>query len=154
MQRRSRDRHVRTWEFMIRNEKKIREAVAEARASKGGRSGGAASGHCFIPDPTAKEAIRHVDEIPCVELDGGGLVEWPERWLRVIDAVRSWCESNFLRREILRRRYAGESWVTTCAEITASHGKHLTESRYRRVLAGICNFAVRCAAQMQVVKIF
>ena len=82
MQRRSRDKNVRIFEFMIRNEKRIREAVEEARSGKGGRTGGATSGHCYIPDPTAGEAIRNTEEIHCVEIEGGGTVKWPERWRR------------------------------------------------------------------------
>lgn len=154
MQRRSRDKNVRTFEFMIRNEKKIREAVEEARMSKDGRAGTSPSGRARISDPTANEAIRHTDELRRVEIEGGGTVEWPERWIRVIDAVREWCEPHFLRREILRRRYAGESWVRTCSEIMVSKDRFLSESKYHRVVAQICSYGVKCAAQMQVVKIF
>ena len=109
MQRRSRDRNVRAFEFMIRNEKKIRDAVEEARANKGSHTGGTPTGHAFISDPTAGEAIRNVEELSVVEIEGGGRVEWPERWLRVIDAVRAWCEPFYLRREILRRRYTAKA---------------------------------------------
>lgn len=154
MQRRSRDRNVRAFEFMMRNERKIREAVKEVRLCKKGHTGGAPTGHAHIADPTAGEAIRRAEELSFVEIEGGGRVEWPERWLRVIDAVRVWCEPFYLRREILRRRYSGESWIRTCAEVKVSKDRRLTESKYRRIVAEICNYAVKCAAQMQVVKIF
>lgn len=154
MQRRSRDKNVRTFEFMIRNERKIREAVEEARANKGGHSGGTPTGHAFISDPTAGEAIRNAEELSFVELDGGGRVEWPERWISVIDAVRAWCEPSYLRREILRRKYAGESWVRTCSEIKDAKNEYIKESKYRRILAAIRNYALQCAAQVQVIKVF
>ena len=153
MQRRSRNKHVRTVEFMFRNEIEIWEAVEKAKHRTGGNMGGASSGHAFISDPTATEAIRNAEELRFVEIRNGVRIEWPERWLRIIDAVRDWCEPNVLKREILRRRYSGESWVKTCAEIKVKD-KHLTESKYHRVVAQICTFAVQCAAQMQVVKIF
>ena len=148
MQRRSRDKNVRAFEFMMRNEKKIREAVEEARCSKKGRSGGATSGHCFIPDPTAGEAIRRAEELRRVEIEGGGTVEWPERWIRVIDAVKAWCEPSFLRREILRRRYGGESYIATCREV------HISERRYHEIIFAIRSYALQCAAQVQVIKVF
>lgn len=154
MQRRSRDKNVRAFEFMMRSERKIREAVEEARASKKSRTGRTPTGHAYIPDPTAGEAIRNAEELHFVEIEGGGRIEWPERWLRVIDAVRAWCEPIPIRREILRRRYSGEGWVKTCAEIKTAEGRHLSESKYHRIVMGICNYAVKCAAQMQVVKIF
>lgn len=154
MQRRSRDKNVRAFEFMMRNEKKIREAVEEARLYKNGYTGGAPTGHARIADPTAGEAIRHAEELRFVEIEGGGRVDRPERWLRVIDAVRAWCRPIPLRREILRRRYAGESWVKTCAEIKDSEDRHLSESKYHRIVMGICNHAVKCAIQVRIIKIF
>lgn len=154
MQRRSRDRNVRAFEFVMRNERKIREAVKEVRLCKKGYTGGAPTGHAHIADPTAGEAIRRAEELAFVEIEGGGRVEWPERWLRVIDAVRAWCEPIPIRREILRRRYSGESWVKTCAEIKTAEGRHLSESKYHRIVMGICNYAVKCAIQVRIIKIF
>ena len=154
MQRRSRDRNVRAFEFMMRNERKIREAVEETRSSKRSRTGRTPTGHAYISDPTAGEAIRNAEELHFVEIEGGGKIEWPERWLRVIDAVRAWCEFSYLRREILRRRYAGESWVLTCSEIQVAKRKYLSERRYHEVLSEIRGYALQCAAQAQVIKVF
>ena len=148
MQRRSRDKNVRAFEFMMRSERKIREAVEEARASKKGPTGRTPTGHAYISDPTAGEAIRNAEELHFVEIEGGGRVEWPERWLRVIDAVRAWCEPNNVRREILRRRYSGENYLATCIET------HISERLYHYVLRDIRSYALQCAAKMQVVKIF
>ena len=49
MQRKSRDRNVRIFEFMIRNEKKIRAAVEEVRAGKGSHTGGTLPGALIFP---------------------------------------------------------------------------------------------------------
>ena len=154
MQRRSRNKHVRLVEFIFRNEIEIWEAVEKERSIGTGKMGGASSGHVHISDPTANEAIRNVGELRCVFIRNGVKIDWPERWLRIIDAVRDWCEPNVLKREILRRRYSGESWVKTCADIKVSPDKHLSESKYHRVVGQICTFAVQCAVQMQVIKIF
>ena len=148
MQRRSRDKNVRAFEFMMRNERKIRDAVEETRASKKGRTGRTPTGHAYISDPTAGEAIRNAEELHFVEIEGGGRVEWPERWLRVIDAVRAWCEPDAIRVEILRRRYSGESYIITCTAI------HISERRYHDILFQLRSYALQCAAQMQVVKVF
>lgn len=148
MQRRSRDKNVRAFEFMMRNERKIRDAVEETRASKKGPTGRTPTGHAYISDPTAGEAIRNAEELHFVEIEGGGRVEWPERWLRVIDAVRAWCEPDAIRVEILRRRYSGESYIITCTAI------HISERRYHDILFQLRSYALQCAAQMQVVKVF
>lgn len=148
MQRRSRDKNVRAFEFMMRNERKIRDVVEETRASKKGRTGRTPTGHAYISDPTAGEAIRNAEELHFVEIEGGGRVEWPERWLRVIDAVRAWCEPDAIRVEILRRRYSGESYIITCTAI------HISERRYHDILFQLRSYALQCAAQMQVVKVF
>lgn len=148
MQRRSRDRNVRAFEFVMRNERKIREAVKEVRLCKKGYTGGSPTGHAHIADPTAGEAIRRAEELSFVEIEGGGRVEWPERWIRVIDAVRAWCEPNNVRREILRRRYGGENYLTTCIEV------HISERLYHFTLKDIRSYALQCAAQVQVIKVF
>lgn len=148
MQRRSRDKNVRAFEFMMRNERKIRDAVEETRASKKGSTGRTPTGHAYISDPPAGEAIRNAEELHFVEIEGGGRVEWPERWLSVIDAVRAWCEPDAIRVEILRRRYSGESYIITCTAI------HISERRYHDILFQLRSYALQCAAQMQVVKVF
>lgn len=148
MQRRSRDRNVRAFEFMLRNEGKIRDAVEEVRLCRKGHTGGTPTGHARVSDPTAGEAIRNVEELSFVEIEGGGRVEWPERWLRVIDAVREWCKPDVLKREILRRRYSGESYIYTCYEV------HISERRYHEILFAIRSYALQCAAQLQVIKVF
>lgn len=149
MQRKSRDMNVRAFEFMIRNEKKIRDAVEEARANKRGHTGGTQTGHAFISDPTAGEAIRNVEELSVVEIEGGGRVEWPERWLRVIDAVRSWCGNDALKSEIFARRYErGENSHITCYAV------NIEINTYYYFLREIRSFALQCAAQCQVIRVF
>lgn len=43
---------------MLRNQTAIERAVDEARAEqRGGHSGGGSSGHAFVSDPTAQQAV-------------------------------------------------------------------------------------------------
>ena len=148
MQRESRDANVRKIEFMIRHEKQIAEAVEEAKLAPRGHTGGAPSEHSFVSDPTAAQAIRNADEVSIVDLEGGGRVEFPERWLKVVSAVRAWCGTDTIRAEIFKRKYNGEAYHSTCYVL------HIAERTYYDILAEIRGYALQCAAQMQVVKIF
>ena len=149
MQRESRDANVRKIEYMIRHERQIAEAVTEAKLAPRGHTGGAPSGHSFVSDPTAAQAIRNADEVSIVDLEGGGRVEFPERWLRVVRAVRSWCGRDTVKAEIFKRRYSlNENSSLTCM------GINVEVPTYYVILREIRNFALACAAQEQIVKVF
>ena len=145
-QREARDRNVRRIEYMIRHEKQIAEAVEEARLSVFGQpeipGGGSA-----ISKPTEAMAIRLADELREVDVDGRP-VEWPERWLKVISAVRDWCGQDTIREEIFRRRYSGEGYIRTCLAL------HIAQATYSVIMFEIRNYALQCACQMQLVKVF
>ena len=145
-QREARDRNVRRIEYMIRHEKQIAEAVEEARLSVFGQpeipGGGSA-----ISKPTEAIAIRLADELSEVSVDGR-TVEWPERWLKVISAVREWCGQDTIREEIFRRRYSGEGYIRTCYDL------HIVQQTYSVFLRDIRDFAIKCACQMQLIKVF
>lgn len=145
-QREARDRNVRRIEYMIRHEKQIAEAVEEARLSVFGQpeipGGGSA-----ISKPTEAMAIRLADELREVDVDGRS-VEWPERWLKVISAVREWCGQDTIREEIFRRRYSGEGYIRTCYDL------HIVQQTYSVFLRDIRDFAIKCACQMQLIKVF
>ena len=148
MQRKARDGKIRKIEFAFYNERKIRDAVTEARAG-GSRHDGAAGGNSsHISKPTENAAIRLAVELPFVTLDNGGTVELPERWLAVIDAVRAWCASDAVRAGIFRRRYGGEE----ARAVQTAMG--ISVDTYKHSLLQIRQFAVACAAQAQVVKVF
>lgn len=147
-QRESRDGNIRRVEWHIRHEKEIREAVAEAKLSTGGHTGGAPTGHTYISDPTANQAIRQADEVRVVNLESGSKVEWPERWLSVINAVRAWCGVDTMRAEIFRRRYSGEGYLSTCVDLM------VTQHTYHDLLQEIRQYAIQCACQAQIIKVF
>ena len=147
-QRESRDGNIRRVEWHIRHEKEIREAVAEAKLGTGGHTGGAPTGHTYISDPTANQAIRQADEVRVVNLESGSKVEFPERWLAVINAVRSWCGVDTMRAEIFKRRYSGEGYISTCYDLM------VTQHTYHDLLQEIRQYAIQCACQAQIIKVF
>lgn len=74
------------WVMYHRDE--IARAVREARLGhKHGHSGGASSGHAFVSDPTATEAIDAATPLATVRLEDGVIVRRPEDWLKVIRHV-------------------------------------------------------------------
>lgn len=147
MQRESRDANVRKIEYMIRHEKAIADAVEEVKLSPRGHTGGTPTGHSYIPDPTASQALRRAAEIPVVMVDGRK-VFFPERWLAVINAVREWCGKDSIKAEIFRRRYSGESYLSTC------YALHIAQATYSVMMFEIRNFAIQCACQAQLVQVF
>lgn len=151
MQRQSRDANIRKIEYMIRHERQIAEAVEEAKLSPSSNLSGEHTGHSYIPDPTASQAIRNAAEVPKVFVDGRP-VEWPERWLQVVRAVRAWCGEDSIRGEVFRRRYGGtyrrDSRFLTMAKL------YIAERTYYAVLDDIRAYAIQCAAQAQVVRVF
>lgn len=149
MQRESRDSNVRKIEYMIRHERQIADAVQEAKQPNG-TQGDSPSGRSYVPDPTAAQAIRNAEEILVVYVDGRP-VEWPERWLKVIHAVKEWCKEDTIRKEIYRRRYGGRRKESRFFTMNALH---IAERTYYSVLDDIRAYAIQCAAQAQVVRVF
>ena len=82
-------------------------------------------------------------------LDDGGTVEFPERWIAMIDAVRAWCASDAICEGIFRLRYGRSK---SKGEILRE--MMIRESSYKYSLKQIRVFSVTCAAQAQVVKVF
>lgn len=77
-------------EHKFYNYKKIKAAVAEARAeqdAKGGTTGGG-NGHSRVSDPTAAVAIKHATPLACVTIKDGLFdrkIYQPEKWLEIMD---------------------------------------------------------------------
>ncbi len=133
-------------------EDKIRRAVFEARHDNGGgKTGGGGSGHAFVSDPTASAAMREVSPLRAVEIEVGKneseTVKWPEKWLAVIEATyRRY--SDGVAAGILRDRYRGETQVKTCME------NYISKATYYFILREIENYAMMCACQMGLVRVF
>ena len=150
MQRKTGNKNVDKIEDIFRREKEIREAVLEAKIGTGGHTGGAPSGHSYISDPTPAAALRRAVELNCVTLyPSKERIFRPEAWLSVVDAVRAWCAKDVFKDEIFKRRYAsGENSQDTCEAV------HIEINTYYYFLREIRNYALQCAAQMQVIRVF
>ena len=134
-------------ERVFRAKKKIELAIYERKHGYGASTftGGASTGHCRVPDPTAMHAIRNAVELEMVTLEDGFRVIFPERWLRVFNAVREFCSDDPIDREIFSRRYDKcDNGIPISIE----------QSVYSRHLLKIMNHAKMCAAQEQLVRFF
>ena len=131
-------------EMMFRRQAQIEQAVYEAKNDSHGHTGGGASGHAFVSDPTAAAAMHMVDEIRTVTLDDGFVVKWPERWLSVIYTTYSRCAGSA---EALKFRCSGRGYVEACNEL------HVGKSTYFSMLNDADNFALAAACQLDIVKV-
>ncbi|MBR3459146.1 MAG: hypothetical protein IKH16_13495 [Selenomonadaceae bacterium] len=140
MQRKTGNGYIRKIDFVFYNEKQIREAVLDAR----NRPRMPEQNGSGIGDPTASTAIRNVTPLRGVTVKGE-LLEWPEDWLRVVDATYAWCDND--RLIVARDRYSGVDYRLTCAKITIS-GK-----TYYNFLDDVRVYASLCAAQLGLIKV-
>lgn len=148
-QRRTGIKNVDVIEDMFRRERDLADAVLESKIGTQGHTGGAPSGHSYISDPTAIAAIRRAVELNTVTLRDGTRIFKPEKWLEVIHAVKDWCAKDTLKDEVYKRRYLRrESYVTTCSDI------HIVQQTYSLLLWDIRNFALQCAAQAQLIRVY
>ena len=73
-------------------------------------------------------------------------MEWPEHWLKVIDATKLWADGD--RMCVLSDFYACVPWQLTAAKLTVSRGK------YYDLLDEVHHYAALCAVQLGLIKIF
>ena len=134
--------------YIFRHEREIKDAVLEAKTGAGGHTGGA-GGHSYISDPTPAAALRRVEEIGVVTLKDNNRVYKPEKWLKVVSAVRDWCASDMIDREIFchmltspkpRSREAARERMARISEFL-----HLDRSVCSRRASMICVYGVGVA---------
>ena len=147
MQRRTADANIRIIENMLYKQKAIRAAVLDYRASKGGHTGGGVTGHAFVSDPTAGEALRNVEEVGAVFLTTGEKICKPERWIKLFEALTEWAAVDSIKRGLLKRRYSGEDYKVTCIELAIS------TTTYSCNLQEIRHYASALACQLGLVAI-
>ena len=128
-------------DFVFFNEKRIRDAVNDERYGVKARTERNGSG---MGDPTASEAIRNITPLISVRL-GDGSLEFPEHWLKVIDATKLWAQGD--RLVVALDYYAGEIWKITAAKLSISM------PTYYRLLDDVRNYASLCAVQLGLIKI-
>jgi hypothetical protein len=131
---------------------KIKKAVWEAKNDSGaGKTGGNGSGHAFVSDPTANAALQNVMPIYSVEIEIGKndieKVRDPEKWLAVIAATYRRYEGGIIE-NLLKYRYKGEPYQQICMNL------HISSSTYYQMITEAQQFALACACQVGLVKIF
>lgn len=141
MQRRTGTEYMRKIDFVFYNERAIREAVLDAREGAGKS---AARNKNHIGDPTAAKAIRNVTPLRSVRVRGMHL-EWPEHWLKVVDAVYAWCIGD--RQVVAEDRYHGVDYADTCVKLSIS------TKTYYNILNEVRQRAALCAVQLGVIKV-
>ena len=147
-QSRSRETYMRKIDFIFYREKEIREAVYQARLNM--TAGGAlrlinATG---IPDPTATQAVRNLTPLKSATLSGGEIIDYPERWLEVIDKTYKYCEmQKDCRLEVARRRYRLEDYRKTCREL------NISDTARRRLLELVKIYAALQAVQLGLIQV-
>lgn len=102
MQRRAKNQSAGEIEYIFRHEREIREAVLEAKLGTARHIDGVPSGKSNISDPTYAAAIRLAEEVMCVILPDRTEIKKPERWLKVIGAVREWCKEDTIDNAIFQ----------------------------------------------------
>lgn len=147
----NRERYFRAVDFVFYHEKKIRDAVTEARIS-GGRDGTislfpVASSNSFS-DPTAARAMKNLTPLKFIKLPDGTIVKYPEKWLAVIDKTYAHCKKqNDQRYEVARRRYNNEDYRKTCRDLNISN------TTRRRLLELVQIYAALQAVQAGLIRV-
>ncbi|MBR3746244.1 MAG: hypothetical protein IKP64_01900 [Selenomonadaceae bacterium] len=141
---RSSEPYFRKIDFVFYNESKIRLAIAEMRLDDG-RPHLPSNG---ISNPTMMQAIRNLTPLAKVSLGNGHDIEFPERWLEVIDKTWSWAKAQpDCRAEVARRRYAKEDYRKTCHELNISN------STRRRLFDFVRMYAALHAVQLGLIRV-
>lgn len=147
-QSQTREEYMRKIDFIFYREKEIREAVIQARltmTANGSLRKVSASG---VPDPTAIQAIRNLMLIKYVVITDGEIVEYPERWLEVIEKTyRYSAKQNDCRAEVAMRRYKREDYRKTCADL------NISDSTRRRLLELVKIYAALQAVQLGLIQV-
>ena len=140
MQRKTGSGYIRLIDSIFYREKKIREAVLDARNDTGKPTGRSGS---MPGDPTASAAMRNITPLRSIIVDGEPL-EWPEDWLRVIDATYAWCDND--RFIVAKGRYGGEDYRQTCAKLC------IGTTTFFKMLDDVRQHAALCATQLGLIK--
>lgn len=147
MQRKRGDRNGRTIEFMLYRQKEIERAIKIARIEEqSGHSGGNNTGHALISDPTATQGIKAAMELKRVILEDGDIIEWPERWIQVIDAT--YRHADKWERMVLKARYIHKEYAPTTWKRL-----HIGKSLYYTMRDNSLTFAEKAACQLGLLKV-
>jgi hypothetical protein len=141
-------------DFVLMHETELERQIKETRLDngRGGHTGGNSSGHSWVSDPTAIQAIRAVSNVPCVYVPFGPytcgerdtkMIRNPEKWLKVARLTRRYYASHKQMNIYYISRYKqGEFWHTTCEALSIS------KAIYYAMRDDIIHYASMCAVGM------
>lgn len=142
---RSSEPYFRKIDFIFYNEAKIRIAVREMRLDDGQPRLRKVSS---VSDPTAMQAVKNLTPILKVSLNNEQDVEFPEKWLEVVDKTWEWAKAqDDCRYEVARRRYANEDYRKTCREL------FISDPTRRRLLDFVRMYAALHAVQRGLIRV-
>ena len=128
-------------DFVFFNAKKIRKAIDEARQDKGHKNFNGSG----IADPTAAVVINNLSPLRYVFI-GGNRLEWPERWLKLVDLV--YANATDFGRECLDGFYVrGESYEATYTRI------HVHQSTHSRAWKELKHLQELYAVQLGLIRV-
>lgn len=133
--------HFKKIDFVFFNAGKIRDAIVEARCGRVEHNVNGSG----IGDPTAAQAMHRIMPIKAVVIDCKRL-EWPESWMRVVDAVYNLCDERHLY--VLAAKYGGENYKRVCQQL------HIAQSTHSKMWSEIRRFQELCAVQEGLIRIF
>lgn len=146
-QNNNREEYFRQVDFIFYHEKKIREAVTEARLGEH-KTAFSIARENFLSDPTAQRAIKNLTPLKVVKLFDGTIIKNPESWLEVIDKTYKYCQKqNDCRYEVARRRYSNEDYRKTCIDLNISN------TTRRRLLEMVQMYATLLAVQAGLIRV-
>ena len=147
-QSQTREEYMHKIDFIFYREKEIREAVIQARLTMTANGSLRKVSTSGVPDPTAMQAIRNLMPIKYVVITDGEIVEYPERWLEVIEKTyRYSAKQNDCRAEVAMRRYKREDYRKTCADL------NISDSTRRRLLELVKIYAALQAVQLGLIQV-
>lgn len=137
--------YFRKIDFVFYNEGEIRVAVAEMRLDDGRPR---LHQKIELTDPTAAQALRDLTPLRKVVLNCEQTLEYPEKWLIVIDKTWLWSKSqDDCRYEVARRRYAHEDYRKTCIDL------HISDAKRQRLLDSVRMYASLHAVQLGLIRV-
>ncbi|WP_110953056.1 hypothetical protein [Anaerosinus massiliensis] len=131
---------------------KIKKAVFEARKDPAAcKTGGNGSGHAFVSDPTANVAMKEVMPLPSVIIEVAKneteVIKQPEKWLKIVEQTYLYYKNGIVY-DMLKSRYSGEHYQKTCREL------HISSSTYYQMITEAQHYALACACQVGLVRVF
>lgn len=128
-------------DFVFFNVRKIKDAVMDEKFGGVARNNNGSG----VSDPTAAAVMHHMLPIRVITINGSQL-EWPEKWLHMVDMVYTMCDESHMT--LLNARYGGENYKKTCRRMS------IAQSTYSKMWSRIRHYQELCAVQEGLVRIF